>query len=158
MQLVIVAVGKLREAYYRAGVEDYLTRTRRMLPVEQIEVATGSGEESNGKGAGTILREAAAIEKHLKPGGLLVTLEPSGKPMTTEQFSDWLQTAMNNSVPRVTFVIGGAWGLAKLLMEKADLRLSLSPMTFSYELARLVFSEQLYRVVSLWKGLPYHKK
>jgi 23S rRNA (pseudouridine1915-N3)-methyltransferase len=157
MQLILVAVGKLREAYYRAGVEDYLSRTRRMLPIEQVEVATGSGEASNGKGAGTLLREAASIERHLKPGGLLVTLEPSGRTITTEEFAAWLQTAMNNAVPRVTFVIGGAWGLSRSLTEKADLRLSLSPMTFSHELARLVFVEQLYRVVSLWKGLPYHK-
>ena len=157
MQFVIVAVGKIREAYYRAGVEDYLTRIRRMLPAEQIEVPTGSGEESNGKGTGTILREGAALEKQIKPGGLVVALDPVGKAMSTEEFSAWLQTAMNNSVPRVTFLIGGAWGLSKSITEKADLRLSLSPMTFSHELARLVFVEQLYRVVSLWKGLPYHK-
>ncbi len=157
MILVVVAVGKLREAYYRAGVDDYLARIRKMLPVEQIEVATGSGEESNGKGAGTIQREAAFIERHLQKGGLLVTLEPIGRAMSTDEFSAWLQNAMNNSVPRVTFVIGGAWGIAKSLSDKADLRLSLSPMTFSHELARLVFVEQLYRVVSLWKGLPYHK-
>ena len=157
MILIIVAVGKLREAYYRAGVEDYLARIRKMLPVEHIEVATGGGEESNGKGSGTLQREASAIERHLKKDGLLVTLEPSGKAMNTEEFSGWLQNAMNNSVPRVTFVIGGAWGIASSLSEHADLRLSLSPMTFSHELARLVFCEQLYRVVSLWKGLPYHK-
>ena len=157
MQLVLLAVGKVREAYYKAGVEDYLTRIRRMLPIEQIEVATGSGEESNGKGTGTISREAAALERQIKPGGLIVALDPAGKLVSTEEFAHWLQTAMNNSVPRITFVIGGAWGLSKTITETADLRLSLSPMTFSHELARLVFAEQLYRVVSLWKGLPYHK-
>ena len=157
MILIILAVGKLREAHYRAGVEDYLERIRRMLPIEQIEVATGAGEDSNGKGTGAIQREAAALEKHLKREGLIVALEPTGKRLDSEAFADWLQTAMNRSVPRITFVIGGAWGLSQAITERADLRLSLSPMTFSHELAQLVLAEQVYRAVSLWRGLPYHK-
>ena len=157
MILIILAVGKLREAHYRAGVEDYLGRVRKMLPIEQIEVASGAGEDSNGKGMGAIHREAAAMGKHLKRDGLTVALDPAGKTMDTEAFAQWLQAAMNRSVSRITFVIGGAWGLSSEITGHADLRLSLSPMTFSHELARLVLSEQLYRAVSLWKGLPYHK-
>jgi len=60
-------------------------------------------------------------------------------------------------VPRISFVIGGAWGLAPSILERADLRLSLSPMTFPHELARLILAEQVYRALSLWKNLPYHK-
>ena len=157
MILIILAVGKLREAHYRAGVADYLERIRHMLPVEQIEVASGAGDESNGKGAGAILREAQSIERHLTREGLVVALGPTGKTMDTEAISGWLQTRMNRSVPRITFVIGGAWGLSPRIIDRADLFLSLSPMTFSHELARLVLAEQLYRAVSLWKGLPYHK-
>jgi 23S rRNA (pseudouridine1915-N3)-methyltransferase len=157
MNLVIVAVDKLREPFYKAGVDEYLTRIRRFLPIEQIEVPVGTGEESNGKGQGAILREAASIEKHLQKDGRVVTLEVTGKPLSTEQFSAWLQDAMNNSVPKISFVIGGAWGLAPALSDKAHLRLSLSAMTFPHELARLMLSEQIYRALSLWKGLPYHK-
>jgi 23S rRNA (pseudouridine1915-N3)-methyltransferase len=157
MILIILAVGKLREAHYKAGVDDYLDRIRHMLPIEQIEVPTGAGESSNGKGTGAIQREAASLEKYLKRDGLIVALDPSGKTMTTTTFADWMQTAMNRSAPRVTFVVGGAWGLASSIVERADLKLSLSDMTFSHELARLVLAEQLYRAVTLWKGLPYHK-
>lgn len=157
MVLIILAVGKLREAHYRSGVENYLDRIRRMLPIEEIEVASGAGEDSNGKGNGAIQREAEALEKHFKREGLVVALEPKGQMMNSETFAAWLQTAMNKSVQRVTFVIGGAWGLSPAILERADLRLSLSPMTFSHELARLVLAEQLYRALSLWKGLPYHK-
>ena len=156
MILIILAVGKLREAHFRAGVSDYLERIRKMLPIEQIEVASGAGEE-NGKGAGTIQKEAMALERHLKRDGLTVALDPQGKTLNTEEFARWLQDAMNRSASRVTFVIGGAWGLSKTIAEQADLRLSLSPMTFSHELARLVLTEQIYRALSLWKGLPYHK-
>jgi 23S rRNA (pseudouridine1915-N3)-methyltransferase len=158
MNLIIVAVDKLREPFYKAGVEEYLTRIRRFLPVEQVEVPVGTGEESNGKGHGAILREAASIDKHLGREGRIVTLEITGKPMSTDDFSEWLQGAMNASVPRISFVIGGAWGLAPAVSQKADLRLSLSAMTFPHELARLMLAEQIYRALSLWKGLPYHKK
>ncbi len=157
MILIILAVGKLREAHYRAGVEDYLERVRRMLPIEQIEVASGAGQDSNGKGTGAIQRESTALSKHLKRDGLTVALDPAGKSMNTEAFAEWLQSGMNRSVPRITFVIGGAWGLSREITEHADLRLSLSAMTLSHELARLVLAEQLYRALSLWKGLPYHK-
>ncbi len=157
MNLVIVAVGKLREPFYRAGVEEYLMRTRRFLPIDQIEVPPGTGEESNGKGHGALGKEAASIEKQLPAGGWVVALDPAGKLMTTEQFSQWLQEAMNASVSRVSFVVGGAWGLASSVSEKANLKLSLSPMTFPHELARLVLAEQIYRALTLWKGLPYHK-
>ncbi len=156
MNLVIVAVGKLREPYYRAGVDEYLSRIRHFLPIEQIEVSTGTGESTNGQGKGAIAREAAAIEAKLG-NGRVVALDSTGKSMTTEQFAQWLQDQMNASVPRLSFVIGGAWGLGAAITEKADLKLSLSPMTFPHELARLVLAEQLYRALSLWKGLPYHK-
>jgi 23S rRNA (pseudouridine1915-N3)-methyltransferase len=157
MNLSIVAVGKLREAYYKAGVEDYVERIRRFLPIEQIEVPVGTGEESNGKGRGAIIREAESIEKHLHRDARIVALDPRGKSISSEQFSQWLQDSMNASVQKVSFVLGGAWGLDAGLCERADLRLSLSALTFPHELARLVLVEQIYRALSLWKGLPYHK-
>ncbi|HEY3294601.1 MAG TPA: 23S rRNA (pseudouridine(1915)-N(3))-methyltransferase RlmH [bacterium] len=157
MNLAIVAVGKLREPFYRAGVDEYLMRIRRFLPIEQIEVPTGTGEESNGKGKGALGKEAASIENRLSADSRVVALDPAGKLMSTEEFSRWLQEAMNTSVPRVNFVIGGAWGLASSVSERANLKLSLSPMTFPHELARLVLAEQIYRALTLWKGLPYHK-
>ena len=157
MNLVFIAVGKLRESYYRAGVEDYLTRIRRFLPVEHIELPTGTGEDGNGKGRGALLREAEAIGRHLQRDGKVVALDARGKLLDSEEFADWLQRNMSASVPRISFVIGSAWGLAPSILERADLRLSLSPMTFPHELAQLMLTEQVYRALSLWKHLPYHK-
>ena len=157
MNLVFIAVGKLRESHYRMGVEEYLTRIRHFLPVDHIEVPAGTGEDGNGKGRGALLREAAVIERHLQREGKVVALDAGGTMLNTEQFADWLQRNMSASVPRISFVIGGAWGLAPGFLEQADLRLSLSPMTFPHELARLVLAEQVYRALSIWKNLPYHK-
>jgi 23S rRNA (pseudouridine1915-N3)-methyltransferase len=157
MHLTIIAVGKLREAYFRAGVEEYLTRIRHFLPVEQIEVTPGTGEEGNGKGRGALLREAEAITRHLHREGKIVVLDAAGTTMDSQQFSEWMQRNMSAATPRIHFIIGGAWGVAPALLEKADLKLSLSAMTFPHELARLMLVEQIYRALSLWKNLPYHK-
>ncbi len=157
VNLSIVAVGKLREPYFLAGVEEYLKRIRRFLPIEQIEVPVGTGEETNGKGRGAIIREAEAIRKHLSADSRIVVLDPTGKSLTTEEFSKWIEECMNSAVSRISFVVGGAWGLDKELCDNAHLKLSLSAMTFPHELARLMLTEQIYRALTIWKGLPYHK-
>ena len=90
MNLVLIAVGKLREAYYRAAVEEYLTRIRHFLPVDHIEVPPGTGEDGNGKGRGALLREAEAIERHLKREGKVAALDARGTALTSEEFADWL--------------------------------------------------------------------
>lgn len=157
MQLKIIAVGKLREAFYRAGVDEYSGRIQHFLPLTQIDVPAGTGEDSNGKGRGALRREAEAIARHLPAEGRIVVCDAGGKSMTTEEFSQWLQRQMNDSVPHVAFVVGGAWGLSDDLRKRADFMLSLSAMTLPHELARLVLVEQIYRALTLWRGLPYHK-
>lgn len=157
MQLKLIAVGKLREAFYRAGVDEYIGRIQHFLPFSQLEVQPGTGEDSNGKGQGALRREAETISKHLSGDACVVLCDVGGKALTTEQFSDWLQQQMNASVSQIVFVVGGAWGTADELRQRADLRLSLSAMTLPHELARLVLVEQIYRALTLWRGLPYHK-
>ena len=157
MKLQLLAVGRLRVPYFEAGVHEYLTRIDRMLPIEHIEVPSGAGEESNGKGEGALVREGERLLRVIKPHTVIVTLDPAGKQLTSEQFSAWMQEKMNESVERIAFIIGGAWGIDKRITEIAGLRLSLSQMTMPHELARLVLAEQIYRALTLWKGHPYHK-
>jgi 23S rRNA (pseudouridine1915-N3)-methyltransferase len=157
LKLQILAVGKVRVPYFQAGVQEYLTRIGHMLPIEQIEVPSGTGEESNGKGEGTLAREGERLLRVIKPGTKVVTLDSTGRQMTSEQFSLWFQDEMTASTDRIAFIIGGAWGLDKRLTEMSNLSLSLSKMTFPHELARLVLAEQIYRALTLWKGHPYHK-
>ncbi len=153
----IVAVGKLREAFYRAAVDEYVSRIRFMLPCEETEVSPGTGEEFNGKGNRAIAKEGEMIVRHLSPNSVTVAMDVSGKPMSTEEFAQWISEQMNRSVQRLNFVVGGAWGLSPSVLGRADLRLSLSKMTLPHELARLVLVEQIYRALTLWKGHPYHK-
>ena len=157
MKLQILAVGKLRVPYFQAGVQEYLSRIGHMLPIEQIEVPGGTGEESNGKGEGALSREGERLLRAIKPGTKIVTLDSTGKQMTSEMFSKWFQEEMGAATERIAFIIGGAWGLDKRLKEASSLSLSLSLMTFPHELARLMLVEQIYRALTLWKGHPYHK-
>jgi 23S rRNA (pseudouridine1915-N3)-methyltransferase len=157
LKLQILAVGKLRVPYFQAGVQEYITRIEHMLPIEQIEVPSGTGEESNGKGEGALAREGERLLRIVKPLTVIVTMDAAGEQLTSEQFSAWMQEKMNESAERIAFIIGGAWGLDKRITEIAGLRLSLSKMTLPHELARLVLVEQIYRALTMWKGHPYHK-
>ena len=157
MKIVLVAVGRIREPYYRAGIDDYVHRIGRYLPIEEVEVGAGSGEEGNGRGTRTLIVEGERLQKALARDKYIICLDQTGKEFRSEEFSDWLQSRMSESVSRLAFVIGGAWGLSPSLLEKATLRLSLSKMTLPHELARLVLVEQIYRALTLWKGEKYHK-
>jgi len=150
MTLTVLAIGKLREPHFRAAAEEYLQRIRRFLPVEHFELPVAQGHDA-------VTREAAAIERSWPREGRVVALDVKGRQLSSDQLRDWIENIMTTAVPRVTFVIGGASGLADRVLERADIRLSLSAMTLPHELARVVLLEQLYRALTMWKGLPYHK-
>lgn len=157
MKLHIVAVGKLREAYFKAACDEYAGRIRHFLPFDEAEVPSTTSDSGNGTGKGALQAEADAILKQIPQGTKLIALDIQGKQLSSEKLSQLLQDEMLASTSRLSFVIGGAWGLAPSLLDGAAFRLSLSPMTFPHELARVILYEQLYRALSLWKGLPYHK-
>lgn len=157
MKIIIVAVGRVRELYYRAGIDDYMGRIRRYVPIEEIEVQSGSGEEGNGRGIRTISVEGERLRKILAREDFIVCLDQKGREFRSEQFFEWLQSRMSESVSRIAFVIGGAWGLSPSVLAMSKLQMSLSQMTLPHELARLVLAEQVYRTLTLWKGEKYHK-
>jgi 23S rRNA (pseudouridine1915-N3)-methyltransferase len=157
MKIIIVAVGRMREPYMRAGMDEYLTRIRHYVPAEEIEVPAGTGEEGDGDGRRVMIAEAERLQKILARESFVVCLDQRGTELTSEEFSVWLQERMSQSVSRLTFVVGGAWGLSTSVLAKSQLSLSLSRLTFPHELARLVLAEQIYRALTLWKGEKYHK-
>ncbi len=134
MRVRIVAVGKLREAYVREGIETYLKRLRPFCHVETVEVK----EERLLAGKA---RDATTIALH-----------PAGKQLSSEELAGLLKDKES-----VAFLIGGAEGLSQETLSGAHVQLSLSRMTFPHELARLVLAEQLYRALTILRGHPYHK-
>jgi 23S rRNA (pseudouridine1915-N3)-methyltransferase len=141
------------------GVADlqahYLKRLGDLIPVRMIESATARGLDE--RASEKILEiEAAGLEKGIK-GDYIVCLFDQGREMSSTELARFLEGRAAAGTRSVAFLVGGFLGLAPRLLARADLRLSLSRMTYSHELCRLVLMEQVYRAVSLMKGRPYAK-
>ncbi len=139
IKIRILAVGKTKEAWLEEALEEYLKRLKATF---QIEFAFAKSD--------------AQLLEWLQKEGKVVALDPAGKNFTSEQFSSFLFEQIEAGGSRLTFVIGGPEGLPQNLRLSAFL-LSLSPLTFTHQLARLVLVEQLYRAAEIAKGSPYHK-
>ncbi len=137
------------------SIQEFETRARRYWRLEVHEVDAGKG----GTRAQNVVQEEEArrLFKKVSPGGALVALTRKGRGMSSPGLARFLQQRAVRSVPHVTFVLGGAHGLSEEFLDKASLRLSLSPLTLPHDLARLVLMEQIYRAGTILKGEPYHK-
>ena len=137
----LIVVGKVRKTWIREGIAILL---KRLPGLTIIELRDGGME-----------REANAIRQAVKPDEQLVVLSEEGESITSTNFA---QRLSHLGSERLAFVIGGAAGLDPSLKDQASWRLSLSPMTFPHELARLILLEQLYRSQSILQGSPYHRE
>lgn len=149
MKIVLLTVGKLKKSFYLEGVTEYLKRTAHYVDFQEIEVKDGSGSKA-------IEKEAKNLKDKLQPNDFVVALHDVGREFDSEKFSEFITDKKESAVKRVVFIIGGAYGLDKSLIDGANLVLSLSKFTMPHELARLVFAEQLYRALTIEKGEPYH--
>jgi 23S rRNA (pseudouridine1915-N3)-methyltransferase len=107
--------------------------------------------------AAQLAKEALTIRERVPANSFLVVLDQAGKSFTSEGFARFFGERLSRSTTGLTFVVGGHLGLSQRLIGEADLRLSLSEMTFPHELARVILLEQVYRGLSILKGLPYHR-
>jgi 23S rRNA (pseudouridine1915-N3)-methyltransferase len=154
MQFSVAVVGKPRDVHLAAAVRDYETRAGRYWPLHIYEV-----REEPARSASADLvreREAERLLAVIPSGAHIVACELTGKAMSSEQFSAWLQQ-LRERARDVAIVIGGAFGLGTPIRERAESRLALAPWTLPHELARLVLAEQLYRAGTMLRGEPYHK-
>lgn len=155
MKIVVVAVGKTQTDYLINGVEGYLARLKHYIPVEMLIItdlkATKTLSEAQQK-----QREGQEILAALRPGDRMILLDEKGRQYTSREFSDFIASAMNSGIKRLLFVIGGPYGFSPEVYERADGKISLSRMTFSHEMVRLFFVEQIYRAMTILRGEPYH--
>ena len=136
----ILAVGKVRKGWVFEGIATYLKR----LPGLQVVELRDAGKA----------KEAEAVLAALQPGEQLVVMAEEGQTFDSPAFAERLE---GSGSERLVFVIGGAEGIDPALKARASWKLSLSPMTFPHELARLLLLEQLYRALTIQQGGPYHK-
>lgn len=156
MIIRIVSIGKVKSSFIKAGEEEYLKRLRGSpFKIDQLELDAESSGENNRLGAQE--KEAERLMGRLKADDFLIVLDEGGTEMTSTVLAQHLQAHMNQGRKSVHFAIGGAYGWAKSVYQRADLVLSLSQLTFPFQLTRLILIEQLYRSYSIIQGAPYHK-
>ncbi|MCM1483789.1 MAG: 23S rRNA (pseudouridine(1915)-N(3))-methyltransferase RlmH [Muribaculaceae bacterium] len=155
MKILILAVGRTSTDYIKRATDDYVKRISHYMPVEFRTLADVKG----GKGMTEQQqkeREGALILESVSAADRVVLLDERGVVYTSRRFAEELQQRMLQGLKRLVFVIGGPYGFSKAVYDRADATLSLSAMTFSHEMIRLFFAEQVYRAMTILRGEPYH--
>ena len=152
MRFRIIWTGKTRDARLRALIEDYAERLSHFVRCEVTELKEPGRTDKTG-----IDKETKRISDALRPASLTVLLDPEGAQWTSQELAAQVRSWESSGVKEVAFVIGGPNGLAPELMTRADKRWSLSRLTLTHEMARVLLFEQLYRAFTIVHGLPYQK-
>lgn len=157
MKVRVLCMGKTDIPYLREGIADYLTRLKRALNVEFTEIPelknTGSLNPDQVRE-----KEASLLLQRIPDPAFVVLLDERGKEMRSLVFAEWLQQRFNQGFKEIIFVVGGAYGFDEKVRKRAAMNLSLSSMTFSHQLVRLLFMEQLYRAMTILRNEPYHNE
>jgi 23S rRNA (pseudouridine1915-N3)-methyltransferase len=154
MKIRVVCVGKHKDAYIADAVADFKKKIRPLAQLEIIEVKDVKGSLPKTK---VLIGEAGSLSPYLSGGGKVILLDVRGKQLSTEQGSEWLAKEKDFGFGIVTFVIGGVFGVSDEVRQQVDETWTLSDFTLSHRIARVVLLEQLYRMLTLVHGIPYHK-
>lgn len=154
MKTLLLLVGKTQNKHFIAGINDYAERIGHYMPFE-IKVIPELRNTKNLSEQQQKTQEGELLLKQLQPSDTVVLLDERGTEHRSVEFADWLQKKQNTS-RRLVFIIGGPYGFSEAIYKRANEMVSLSRMTFSHQMVRLVFTEQLYRAYTIIKGEPYH--
>lgn len=159
MKITVITVGKIKEKYLKDAIAEYSKRLSRYCKLEILEVA----DEKTPDGASEIVeenireKEGERILKLIKEDAYVITLEISGKMLTSEELADRIETLGIQGKSHLVFVLGGSIGLGREVLRRSDYALSFSKMTFPHQLMRVILLEQIYRSYRIINGEPYHK-
>lgn len=155
MKITLLVVGKTDAEYVRKGVEEYEKRVKHYVPYEMKVIPDVRRTKNAGEARQKEL-EGEAILAQVETSDFVTLLDERGEELTSKEFAKFLSQKMVGGVKRLVFVIGGPYGFGEAVYERADMKVSLSRMTFSHQLVRVLFAEQLYRGMTILKGEPYH--
>ena len=155
MKILLLVIGKTDDDYLVTGIKKYVDRLGHYASFEMKELPDPRNrktlsEEQQKKA------ESLLLLQQLQPADLVVLLDENGKQFTSVAFSENLEKQLASGAKRLVFVIGGPYGFAQEVYDRANAKMSLSLMTFSHQMVRLIFVEQLYRAFTILKGEPYH--
>ena len=155
MEVKLITVGKTDVPWVKEGLDLYVSRLRHYVPFSLAEipqlknVSAFSQEQIKEK-------EGELILKQVAPGDTVILLDERGKQYRSVEWADWIQRQLSKGGKGLVFVVGGAYGFSQKVYDRADGLVSLSKMTFSHQMVRTVFAEQLYRAFTIIRGEPYH--
>lgn len=156
LHLRVIAIGQLKERFWKDACAEYLKRLRPYAEVSVVELADVDPARAGGEEA-AVLREGEAVLRTLQPGERVILLDINGKEVTSPGMANTLEDLPLEGVNDIAFVIGGSCGVSKAVRERADNRWSFGRITLPHNLARVVLLEQLYRAFKIQRGEPYHK-
>lgn len=154
MKTVLILVGKTTDKHFAAGISDYASRVGHYMPFDMVVIPELKNTKNISEEQQKTM-EGELIMKQLQPSDTVVLLDEHGQEMRSVELASWLERK-RNIARRLVFVVGGPYGFAPSVYARANEQLSLSRLTFSHQMIRLVFTEQLYRACTIIKGEPYH--
>jgi 23S rRNA (pseudouridine1915-N3)-methyltransferase len=154
MKITLLLVGKTASAEIKAISTDYLKRINHYIRTEEVIIENGSIKASDKKKVKEL--EGELILKKIAPGDFVILLDDKGREFSSLQFATYLEGLFNQSLKNVCFVVGGAYGFSEQVYKRANAKMSLSKLTFSHQIVRALFLEQLYRAFTIMNKEPYH--
>lgn len=155
MKILLIAVGKTSTGYITRAIEEYASRINHYMKFEAVVVPDVKSARSLSADIQKE-REGKAILAMLQPGDAVVLLDERGKELTSRQLAESIDARACRGVKRLVYIIGGPYGFSSEVYAAVSDRLSLSRMTFTHEMIRLFFTEQIYRAMTIIRGEPYH--
>jgi 23S rRNA (pseudouridine1915-N3)-methyltransferase len=156
MKISLILTGKTKESYLQDGVAEYIKRLERYVPFNCITISDLKVKKKTEE-AYVKAEEGKLILQRIKAVDFVVLLDERGKKYSSIDFSNYL-SALEVRTGHTVFVIGGAYGFSEEVYKRSNASMSLSDMTFSHQMVRLIFTEQLYRAYTIQRGEPYHHK
>jgi 23S rRNA (pseudouridine1915-N3)-methyltransferase len=156
IKITLILVGKTKEDWIKEGIKHYQTLLKKYVDLKIIEIKEEKIAKS--KDEKTILdSEGGRIAKHLEKNALRIALDVKGKEFSSEGFANLLKENLSRGHNHFIFILGGALGISEKILKVCPVKLSLSQMTFTHELSRIIILEQIYRAFSILAGTKYHK-
>ena len=159
MKITVCCVGKIKESYLKAAIDEYSKRLSRYCKLEILEVADEKTSEKSTEAEDALIRdkEGERLLKKIDESAYVIALAINGESLSSEGLADRLDKLTVGGESHLVFVIGGSIGLSGDVLKRADMKLSFSKMTFPHQLMRVILLEQIYRSFRIINGEPYHK-
>jgi 23S rRNA (pseudouridine1915-N3)-methyltransferase len=153
MKIKVLLIGKSFPEFTKESIDYFTNKIKHFVAIEWVEIVMKKTVDH----VDTMKQlEGEAFEKYIDKSDVVILLDDKGKKYTSEQFAQFVQNKQDTSIKTLTFLVGGAYGFSQKIYERADGKLSLSDMTFSHQIIRPIFLEQIYRAYTIMKGIPYH--